>query len=262
MLVFSLTAIADAQPRVTLPAGVKSVAFGPGASIRRAGERDLRHRVAVAGRGVRAGHDRNVLCGRARAANREAAPSARVTGESPVRRFAPSRCNVLRRSRAVSARRNWASTHFPRRQSAACVGPIHAPHQRRRPDSRCPVQHQITSDPIFCMYPRALLLDLDDTILDDSSLVYECWRDACADHAAQLALARRGGARRCDSDNLEMVLGRSRSASHGTAPARSGAARRRAARAASSSASKTRELAACNRRRLQPQARCWYGAAA
>lgn len=36
------------------------------------------------------------------------------------------------------------------------------------------------------MYPRALLLDLDDTILDDSSLVYQCWRDACADHAAQL----------------------------------------------------------------------------
>ncbi len=36
------------------------------------------------------------------------------------------------------------------------------------------------------MYPRALLLDLDDTILDDSSLVHQCWRDACAEHAAQL----------------------------------------------------------------------------
>jgi putative hydrolase of the HAD superfamily len=28
--------------------------------------------------------------------------------------------------------------------------------------------------------PRALLLDLDDTILDDSSGVVGCWRDACA----------------------------------------------------------------------------------
>jgi putative hydrolase of the HAD superfamily len=37
------------------------------------------------------------------------------------------------------------------------------------------------------MYPRALLLDLDDTILDDSSLVHACWRDACASHADRLA---------------------------------------------------------------------------
>ena len=34
--------------------------------------------------------------------------------------------------------------------------------------------------------PRALLLDLDDTILDDSSGVLECWRGACEAHAAQL----------------------------------------------------------------------------
>ena len=37
------------------------------------------------------------------------------------------------------------------------------------------------------MHPRALLLDLDDTILDDSSLVHECWRDACASVADRLA---------------------------------------------------------------------------
>jgi putative hydrolase of the HAD superfamily len=35
--------------------------------------------------------------------------------------------------------------------------------------------------------PPALLLDLDDTILDDSSGVDECWRDACASHASRLA---------------------------------------------------------------------------
>jgi putative hydrolase of the HAD superfamily len=34
--------------------------------------------------------------------------------------------------------------------------------------------------------PRAILLDLDDTILDDSSLVHECWREACADYADRL----------------------------------------------------------------------------
>ena len=37
------------------------------------------------------------------------------------------------------------------------------------------------------MNPRALLLDLDDTILDDSSLVHESWRDACAQQADRLA---------------------------------------------------------------------------
>jgi len=37
------------------------------------------------------------------------------------------------------------------------------------------------------MYPRALLLDLDDTILDDSSRVHESWLDACGDHADRLA---------------------------------------------------------------------------
>ena len=36
------------------------------------------------------------------------------------------------------------------------------------------------------MNPRALLLDLDDTILDDSSLVHESWRDACAGQAGRL----------------------------------------------------------------------------
>ncbi|MEO5741666.1 MAG: HAD family hydrolase [Vicinamibacterales bacterium] len=34
--------------------------------------------------------------------------------------------------------------------------------------------------------PVALLLDLDDTILDDSSLVHESWREACAGHADRL----------------------------------------------------------------------------
>jgi putative hydrolase of the HAD superfamily len=37
------------------------------------------------------------------------------------------------------------------------------------------------------MNPRALLLDRDDTILDDSSLVHESWREACAGHADRLA---------------------------------------------------------------------------
>lgn len=37
------------------------------------------------------------------------------------------------------------------------------------------------------MNPRALLLDLDDTILDDSSLVHDSWREACAGHADRLA---------------------------------------------------------------------------
>jgi putative hydrolase of the HAD superfamily len=37
------------------------------------------------------------------------------------------------------------------------------------------------------MHPRALLIDLDDTILDDSSLVHECWHAACASHADRLA---------------------------------------------------------------------------
>ena len=36
------------------------------------------------------------------------------------------------------------------------------------------------------MIPRAILLDLDDTILDDSSRVEQCWRDACADYADRL----------------------------------------------------------------------------
>ena len=34
--------------------------------------------------------------------------------------------------------------------------------------------------------PPAILLDLDDTILDDSSLVGDCWQQACAEHAARL----------------------------------------------------------------------------
>lgn len=37
------------------------------------------------------------------------------------------------------------------------------------------------------MIPRALLLDLDDTILDDSSSVHDSWREACAVHADRLA---------------------------------------------------------------------------
>lgn len=35
--------------------------------------------------------------------------------------------------------------------------------------------------------PSAILLDLDDTILDDTSLVHESWREACAAHASRLA---------------------------------------------------------------------------
>ena len=34
--------------------------------------------------------------------------------------------------------------------------------------------------------PPAILLDLDDTILDDSSKIDRCWRDACAANAAEL----------------------------------------------------------------------------
>ena len=34
--------------------------------------------------------------------------------------------------------------------------------------------------------PRALLLDLDDTILDDSRNISSCWRDACFAHAPAL----------------------------------------------------------------------------
>jgi putative hydrolase of the HAD superfamily len=35
--------------------------------------------------------------------------------------------------------------------------------------------------------PSALLLDLDDTILDDSSLVHESWHEACVAHASRFA---------------------------------------------------------------------------
>jgi putative hydrolase of the HAD superfamily len=35
--------------------------------------------------------------------------------------------------------------------------------------------------------PRAILLDLDDTILDDSSLVDACWSTACESHADRFA---------------------------------------------------------------------------
>ena len=34
--------------------------------------------------------------------------------------------------------------------------------------------------------PRAVLLDLDDTILDDSGRVDRCWREACAAHVSEL----------------------------------------------------------------------------
>ena len=37
--------------------------------------------------------------------------------------------------------------------------------------------------------PRAILLDLDDTILDDSSLVDDCWHRACASQADRFAPA-------------------------------------------------------------------------
>lgn len=35
-------------------------------------------------------------------------------------------------------------------------------------------------------FPRAVLLDLDDTILDDSSGVITCWRDACVAHQSRM----------------------------------------------------------------------------
>jgi putative hydrolase of the HAD superfamily len=35
-------------------------------------------------------------------------------------------------------------------------------------------------------FPRAVLLDLDDTIVDDSSGVISCWRDACAAHCSSM----------------------------------------------------------------------------
>jgi putative hydrolase of the HAD superfamily len=34
--------------------------------------------------------------------------------------------------------------------------------------------------------PRAILLDLDDTILNDTGMVVECWREACFAHASGL----------------------------------------------------------------------------
>ena len=34
--------------------------------------------------------------------------------------------------------------------------------------------------------PRAILLDLDDTIVDDSRIITSCWRDACFAHASSL----------------------------------------------------------------------------
>ncbi len=34
--------------------------------------------------------------------------------------------------------------------------------------------------------PRAVLLDLDDTILDDSGHAARCWREACVEHVAEL----------------------------------------------------------------------------
>ena len=33
---------------------------------------------------------------------------------------------------------------------------------------------------------KALLLDLDDTIIDDSGNVERCWRDACLVHGSEL----------------------------------------------------------------------------
>jgi putative hydrolase of the HAD superfamily len=37
----------------------------------------------------------------------------------------------------------------------------------------------------LCPLPKAVLLDLDDTILDDSSTIDACWRQACAEHCAE-----------------------------------------------------------------------------
>ena len=45
------------------------------------------------------------------------------------------------------------------------------------PITRSPITHS----------PSAVLLDLDDTILDDSSLIHDSWREACAAQANRLA---------------------------------------------------------------------------
>jgi putative hydrolase of the HAD superfamily len=39
---------------------------------------------------------------------------------------------------------------------------------------------------VMVKLPRALLLDLDDTILDDSSGIAACWREACACHCSAM----------------------------------------------------------------------------
>ena len=50
--------------------------------------------------------------------------------------------------------------------------------------------------------PKALLLDLDDTILDDTGRAAECWRDACLAHQSDLGAV--------DPATLLEVIGRNR----------------------------------------------------
>jgi putative hydrolase of the HAD superfamily len=42
------------------------------------------------------------------------------------------------------------------------------------------------SSALMSVLPRAVLLDLDDTILDDSGGVINCWRDACEAHCSTM----------------------------------------------------------------------------
>src|SRR5687768_7176910 len=51
---------------------------------------------------------------------------------------------------------------------------------RKSPHNQMPRAQSPSPAPL----PRAILLDLDDTILDDSGRVDACWREACSEHAS------------------------------------------------------------------------------
>ncbi len=246
----ALTTFADAQPRVTLPKGVKSVSFGtahryfgpgkemcvivfplPGAVFER-GITELSYAVEL--------EPRTVKKASAQRDRRHAAAAC-----------ASVACNVFTPVPGGFSQTQIGNTISRADKAPLASGRVHAPHQRRRPDRRRAVQYQIRgqtpffvieegSDPFICMYPRALLLDLDDTILDDSGLVHECWRSACADHADRLRSARRGGGRRCDQNSVAMVLGRCRAPSHRPSRARTPRGARSCGSRSSSWASRTR----------------------
>ncbi len=111
------------------------------------------------------------------------------------------------------------------------------------------------------MRPRAILLDLDDTILDDSSLVHDCWREACAGSGASICTPRSGGHRRRHPHRVALVLGRCRPASNRAPRARSRAARGRQHRI---DRARHRRSTPCRRDRrcVPPSPRCRHGAAA